>query len=175
MLSVISVSFSSPINWLHHAFSYFSSYVTVKNQFHGSYLFLCSCSFVHKYKKIKYKKFMTYSRHACASVDADKVPRKKTNWGSIFASRTVFPRCRIFLCGKYVKLVTTEAPHYPLPPTSGADWSRTSSFFGDPTLGGGGGGGETQHLLLWRPQVVVVAQDRNLRLFQTTWAPTNLG
>ena len=62
---------------------------------------------------------MTYSRHACASVDADKVPRKKTNWGSIFAQGLFFP-LQNFLMWEIGETCDNRGPALPPAPDFGS-------------------------------------------------------
>ena len=63
---------------------------------------------------------MKYSRHACASVDADKVPRKKTNWGSIFAFWDCFSPLQNFLMWEIGETCDNRGPALPPAPDFGS-------------------------------------------------------
>ena len=63
---------------------------------------------------------MIYSRHACASVDADKVPRKKTNWGSIFAFWDCFSPLQNFLMWEIGETCDNRGPALPPAPDFGS-------------------------------------------------------
>ena len=63
---------------------------------------------------------MTYRRHACALVDAEKVPRKKTNWGSIFAFWDCFSPLQNFLMWEIGETCDNRGPALPPAPDFGS-------------------------------------------------------
>ena len=60
--------------------------------------------------------------HAWASVELASVPRKKNIWGNISILYLLFLQLVFVKKKSSALLKLTQFAHYPLPPTSGADW-----------------------------------------------------